>query len=454
MSLSTAFRWPTAAPLAVLLGALVLPVAAPAASPAKTPEVRPHTHTEHLSNQVDIEVTSFPARQPARASDTGRFLLLWIAPSFGFNGEQARMAERLAADGVEVWQADVAEALFLPRGSPSMRKLDGRYVADLVERAHTATGKRIVLVSSSYGAIPVLRGARVWQSRAPKTPMLAGAILFSPNAYATVPSLGLPPQYVPIVRSTNIPIAIFQGGINGNRWQLPQLIDALRSGGATVYTEIMPGITGLFFHHEEHHEALAREFSRAPRRIERVLPLLAAAPVPLEARPLAGASKQLGRGLDAELKPFHGDPHPQTLRLHDAKGHLHVIDHYRGRVTVVNFWASWCSPCVKEIPSLNRLRKAMRGEPFKLVSVNYAEGAKAIRDFLDKVDVDYPVLIDRDGKEAAKWNVVVFPSTFVIGPDGLIHYGVNAGLEWDQPQVIATLRRLAKNQGRGARATD
>jgi len=425
--------------LALVLLALLAPPPAAAGGAAR------HTHTEHLSNQVDVQVTTFAPTQGHAA----KLMLLWIAPSFGLHPPQRRMAARLAAEGLEVWQADVAEALFLPRGSPSMRKLDGHYVADLIERAHAATGKRVVLVSSSYGAIPVLRGARQWQRRGHRSPMLAGAILFSPNAYATVPALGLAPHYLPIVRATNIPVAIFQGGINGNRWQLPQLIEALRSGGAVVYTEVMPGITGLYFHHEGHEQALKRQFARTPGRIRRVLGLLAAAPVPRQAQPLAKAPSSTGRGLDAELKPFHGDPHPKALRLHDVNGKLHVVDHYRGRVTVVNFWASWCSPCVKEIPSLNRLRKAMRGEPFKLVSVNYAEGPKAIREFLHRVHVDYPVLIDRNGKEADKWHVVVFPSTFVIGPDGLIRYGVNAGLEWDDPQIVAKLRRLAQSQGQG-----
>lgn len=83
--------------------------------------------------------------------------------------------------------------------------------------------------------------------------------------------------------------------------------------------------------------------------------------------------------------------------------------------------------------------------PFELISINYAESAQTIHSFLRQVDVDYPVLLDKTGKISARWNVVTFPSTFVIGPDGKIHYGANAALHWDNPNIIATLNALYKN---------
>jgi thiol-disulfide isomerase/thioredoxin len=109
---------------------------------------------------------------------------------------------------------------------------------------------------------------------------------------------------------------------------------------------------------------------------------------------------------------------------------------------VVNFWATWCGPCVEEIPSLNRLREQMKDQPFELISVNYADTPKKILDFMQKVRVDFPVLVDPNGKTAQQWNVIGFPSTFVIGKDGKIIYGVNAAIHWDTPEVIEVLRKL------------
>lgn len=61
---------------------------------------------------------------------------------------------------------------------------------------------------------------------------------------------------------------------------------------------------------------------------------------------------------------------------------------------------------------------------------------------MQEVDVDFPVLLDSDGKVSAKWNVLVFPSTFVIAPDGKIVYGVKGGIHWDNPEVIKQLKSL------------
>ncbi|NIP73178.1 MAG: TlpA family protein disulfide reductase [Gammaproteobacteria bacterium] len=384
---------------------------------------------------MEVTLETYPA--------DGRHLLLWTAPGYGFREGHREMAARLAARGMEIWQADLNEALFLARGSPAMRRLDGRYVADLVERAHAATGKRIALMSGSYGAIPVLRGARQWQLRGPEKPYLIGAVLFSPNVYTTIPSLGLEPEYLPIARATNIPVMVFQGGTNANRWQVPKLLAALRSGGSPAYVQILPGIVDLFYE-PQRPQAVQAQLAQLPRRLERVLPLLEKAGTPLQAVPMQAPVIGEGRGLDAELKPFRGDPRPPAIRLPDARGRLHEVEGYRGRVTVVNFWATWCPPCVAEIPSLNRLRRAMADEPFVLISINYAEPAEVIRAFMDEVEVDYPVLIDEDGRVAARWGVLVFPSTFVIGPGGAIRYGVNAAIRWDAPPVIAALRRLAE----------
>jgi peroxiredoxin len=84
----------------------------------------------------------------------------------------------------------------------------------------------------------------------------------------------------------------------------------------------------------------------------------------------------------------------------------------------------------------------MADDSFELISINYAEDAKQVQAFLQQVKVEFPVLLDTDGKESAKWHVLVFPSTFVIGPDGHIVYGLNGAIHWDDPDVVAQLKAL------------
>ena len=84
----------------------------------------------------------------------------------------------------------------------------------------------------------------------------------------------------------------------------------------------------------------------------------------------------------------------------------------------------------------------MAGLPFELISINYAEDKQAILNFMKKVNVEFPVLLDQEGNFAQKWNVITFPSTFIIDKEGKIQYGVNAAIEWDDPEFIKKIKSM------------
>jgi thiol-disulfide isomerase/thioredoxin len=385
-----------------------------------------------------------------RHAAEGDTLVLWIAPAFGTSDRVTQVARELAANGMEVWHLDLAENLFLPRSTSTMRALDGRYVAGLVEYAGASTGKVVTLLSRSYGALPVLKGAHQWQLRqqagGASGAVLAGAILFSPELYSEIPPLGLPPVFDPIVDATSIPLMLYQGERRNNRWQFEELVARLRAGGAQVYTRILPGVTGLFYEGDTAPRTLDTWRGIAPELV-RVIRLLESTATPLVARELAPPPPVSGTGLDIGLQPFRGNPVPPPLDLPDVTGRQIRYHDYQGKVTVVNFWASWCGPCVEEIPALNRLRGRMRDSAFELVSVDYAEEKERVKAFLEQVEVDFPVLLDSDGSTAARWGALVFPSTFVIGPDGRIVYGVNGAIHWDSDEVVGTLMGLLQDEG-------
>jgi thiol-disulfide isomerase/thioredoxin len=354
------------------------------------------------------------------------------------------MSQLLSKQGFEIWQADINEALFLPHSSTVMRELNPKYVSDLIKTAHTETGKQIVLVSGSYGAIPTLRGAREWLLTKPDSRYLLGVILFSPNVYQTIPALGTEPQFLPIAYASSVPVVIFQGDMNSNRWQVEKLAEVLRSGGSFVQIEIMKDVVGLFYGEERkpHIEQYFHDFAAGMKnRID----LFNQNSYSLKARKIDTAEPSSGTGLDSRLKVFKGNPTPSPITLADINGKSYNITDYKNRVTVVNFWATWCTPCIKEIPSLNNLRQSMQGKAFELISINYAEKAETIKEFMQMVDVKFPVLLDEQGLESAKWKVIAFPSTFVIGRDGLIRYGVNAGIEWDTPEVLNAINQMLQD---------
>ena len=151
------------------------------------------------------------------------------------------------------------------------------------------------------------------------------------------------------------------------------------------------------------------------------------------ALPLAAAAK--------ELKPWTGGA-PPPLVLKDLAGREHRLDDYRGKVVVLNFWATWCEPCRDEMPSFNRLKARMGDAPFVILAVNMAEGEARIGEFLQQVPVDFPVLLDRDSGVSKAWRARLLPYTVVLDPASRIRYTALGELDWSAPEVEASLRQL------------
>lgn len=409
------------------------------------------TLTAYSNESLSVDVLSEELtvdRYPA----TGDQLVLFISTGYEQPERISKVSAGVAELGIEFWHINLVENLFLPRSTGTFREMDGSYVAGLITQAHAITGKQVTVMTRAYASIPVLRGIRKWQQQqiSGKNGLnpnkladiyLNGVILLSPELYIKIPELGLDPIFAPIASATNVPVVLFQSGSRGNRWQMENVIAELQKGGAQVYSKIFPGVTGIFYAADNSPETI-KLISSLPAEIESVNRFLVRTDTPIEAQPLNVKQIAADGRLDMSLRPFKGNPVPAPLGLFSASGDRVSYAGYRGKVTVVNFWATWCRPCVEEIPSLNRLREQMKGKPFELISVDYAENQETIQAFMKEVDVDFPVLLDVDGKVSAQWNVLVFPSTFVIAPDGKIVYGVKGGIHWDAPEIVGQINAL------------
>lgn len=141
------------------------------------------------------------------------------------------------------------------------------------------------------------------------------------------------------------------------------------------------------------------------------------------------------------LKPWSGGATP-PLELSDLQGVKHRLADYRGKVVLINFWATWCVPCREEMPSIERLRASLEGRPFSVLAVNLAEPESRIRKFLDAVPVRFPILLDRDTKTTRAWEAKVLPATYIVGPDGKIRYRHIGELDWSRPDIRDLITRL------------
>ncbi len=130
-----------------------------------------------------------------------------------------------------------------------------------------------------------------------------------------------------------------------------------------------------------------------------------------------------------ELKPWKGGATP-PLSLRDLEGKPHSLEAHRGKVLLVNFWATWCEPCKEEMPSMRKLRASLAGRSFEVLAVNLGEPESRIRRFTEQVPLDFPVLLDADKSAARAWKARILPVSYLLGTDGRIRYSALGEIDW------------------------
>ena len=156
---------------------------------------------------------------------------------------------------------------------------------------------------------------------------------------------------------------------------------------------------------------------------------------------LCGLLLGAGAAHGGELKPWTGGATP-ALSLRDPAGKAHDLAAYRGKVVLVNFWATWCAPCREEMPSMQALRQRLAGKPFEVLAVNLMESEEKIAAFRESELIDLPVLMDRDGAAAKRWKVRMLPISFIVDRRGAIRYQLVGEANWTGPTVISAIDRL------------
>ncbi len=129
-----------------------------------------------------------------------------------------------------------------------------------------------------------------------------------------------------------------------------------------------------------------------------------------------------------------------TLRIKDADDKFVDLAQFKGRVVLINFWATWCQPCRKEFPSLGRVRKIFKPNQFEVIAVNVGEDPDAVFSFTGSTD--FPVVFDRDSKAMGAWSVRGLPTTFLVDRKGRLAYRATGGREFDDPEIINLIKTL------------
>jgi len=124
-------------------------------------------------------------------------------------------------------------------------------------------------------------------------------------------------------------------------------------------------------------------------------------------------------------------------------GGMAGLTDFADKVVLLNFWATWCAPCRKEMPAMQRLWERYRKQGLVIVAVAAdKDNGKQVASFVDKLGLNFPILLDPDGKVRNRYEVVGLPMSYLIGRDGRISGRVIGITDWDGPQAFALVEHL------------
>ncbi len=376
------------------------------------------------------------------AANGGR-VVVWLPPEEGPAPRQLPTAEALARRGIEVWLPDLHSAWFLAPGAYSLGEVEPGAIAALVDAA-AAGGRTVYLMAGARTGQLALAGLRAWQASPGSAGKVGGAILLYPKLYARTPQGGEDAAFSEVVRATNAPVFVLQPELSSGWWRIGTVADALRTGGAPVYVQKLPGVSDGFETRGQTRPGELDMTARLPAIVERALTLLDAyGPAPRAAAKLDGAASRREAGPGSELLRPVAEPFPAPpLALPDLAGSAVDLASRRGRVVLVNFWATWCPPCVEEIPSLNRLHERLAPRGFEVLAVDVGESWEQVQDFLRERPVQFPVLLDTTGEAFKRWKAYAFPTSLLLDRQHRVRYAVYGAFAWDSPEVIEVVSRL------------
>ncbi len=154
----------------------------------------------------------------------------------------------------------------------------------------------------------------------------------------------------------------------------------------------------------------------------------------------AWAQPRLSRTLAPLKKPFMA----KDFQLENMDEEKIKLSSFRGKVVLLNFWATWCPPCRREIPSMERLYSKLKNKKFTVLAINQMEGEDQIFTYTAqlKIDPSFNILLDRKSKVAKQFGVRGIPTTYLIDKKGMVRYRAIGGREFDQPKIEKIIQQL------------
>jgi peroxiredoxin len=138
-----------------------------------------------------------------------------------------------------------------------------------------------------------------------------------------------------------------------------------------------------------------------------------------------------------------GDPAPD-FTLPSLNQQPISLSSFRRGVVVLNFWATWCPPCVEETPSLRRFADELRGSGVTVIGVSVDQDAQALERFVNEAQLTFPIARDPDQAVASRYGTFKFPESYIINSQGKIAEKLIGAVDWQDPKIVAYVCSLAR----------
>jgi peroxiredoxin len=139
-----------------------------------------------------------------------------------------------------------------------------------------------------------------------------------------------------------------------------------------------------------------------------------------------------------------GQPAP-NFSFPGLDGKMVSLSDHKGHVVLVNIWATWCPPCVDEMPSMEKLYRELKDEDFEILAVSIdALGEKAVAPFMKKFKLSFPALMDPDGTIKTLYKTTGVPESFIINKDGILVEKIIGPRNWASPELVRYFRDLIR----------
>jgi len=388
------------------------------------------------TNKDVIQVNHYPNKADK--------LLIILPSEHGITDGLEALSKQLNGKGMEVWLADPFTTWFLPVGVSSLKKIPlDAYVA-IIKKA-VKTHKKIYLFSNDKGSSLLLNAINNWQENSDD--IISGVLLLSPNLYEKTPTAGKDGVLLPITYATNMPIHLFLPEKSTLSLRVDDTKNALESSRSDVNIEVLKNVRDRFYFRED---ATEQEKKAASVFANNILGSMSKTIKYAKTRDSVKITKQIKSSKIVHIKnldEYENKVIAQNFSLKDMNQKNHSLSKYKGQVVLLNFWASWCPPCVHEMPSMSQLNNTLKGTiPFSILAINLGEKKSEISEFLKKHKVSFDILLDPTQKQAKKWKVYAFPTSFLIDKKGIIRYSVAGGFDWNTKEIQELIKKLANEK--------